>query len=67
MFYYLYNPMIADSLSSRSFSMACILDISSATKLSSLIPDKLIRTFKKADFTAARALIAAIIPSVIRF
>jgi len=31
------------------------------------MPDILIRTFKKAAFTAALALIAAIIPSVMRF
>ena len=66
-FYYLYKLIIAASLVSRSCSISFILAVTFATKASSLIPDKLIRTFKNAAFTAARALIAAIIPSVIRF
>lgn len=31
------------------------------------MPDRLMRTFKKAAFTAALALMAAIMPSVMRF
>lgn len=64
---YTYKPIIAASLPSRFFSIAFIFAVISLTNASSLIPDKLIRTFRNAAFTAARALIAAMMPSVIRF
>ena len=64
---YTYKPITAASLWSKSFSIAFIFVVISPTNASSLIPDKLMRTFRKAAFTAARALMAAMMPSVIRF